>query len=73
MLFYTFFNHLESLPVLSLGKRGFHTFGHPYGWCVGKATMVRTTVVKTHGRQSELNPTPVELPKVRHLPLEHAC
>jgi hypothetical protein len=40
---------------------------------VGKATMVRTTVVKTHSRQRELNPTPVEPPTVRHLPLEHAC
>jgi hypothetical protein len=40
---------------------------------VGKAATVRTTVVKTHGRQRELNPTPVEPPSVRHLPLEHAC
>jgi hypothetical protein len=34
--------------------------------------MVRTTVVKTHSRQRELNPTPVEPPTVRHLPLVHA-
>jgi hypothetical protein len=40
---------------------------------VGKATMVRSTVVKTHGKQRELTPTPVEPPTVRHLPLEHAC
>jgi hypothetical protein len=60
-------------PLLSLGKWGFHTFSHPHGGCVGKATMVRTTVVKTHGRQRELNPTFVEPPAVRHLPLEHAC
>jgi hypothetical protein len=40
---------------------------------VGKATMVRTTVVKTHGGQRELNPTVVEPPTIRHLPLEHTC
>jgi hypothetical protein len=60
-------------PLLSLGKWGFHTFSHPYGRCVGKATMVRTTVVKTHGRQRELNWTTVEPPTIRHLPLDHAC
>jgi hypothetical protein len=58
--------------LLSIGKCGFHTCSHPYGGCVGKATMVRTIVVKTHGRQ-KLNPTPVEPPTVQHLPLEHAC
>jgi hypothetical protein len=60
-------------PLLSLGKRGFHTFSHPYGGCLGKAAVVRNTVVKTRGRQRELNPTPVQPPTVRHLPLEHAC
>jgi hypothetical protein len=57
----------------SVRKWGFHTCIHPYGGCVGKATMVRTTVVKTHGRQMTLNPTPLEPPTVRHLPLERAC
>jgi hypothetical protein len=60
-------------PLLSLGKWGSHTFSHPYGGCVGKATMVKTAAVKTHGRQRELNPTSVEPPTIRHQPLEHAC
>jgi hypothetical protein len=40
--------------LLSIGKWGFHTCSHPYGGCVKKATMVRTTVVKTHGRHAVL-------------------
>jgi hypothetical protein len=35
--------------------------------------MVRTVVVKNHGRQRELNPATVEPPTVQHLPLEHSC
>jgi hypothetical protein len=45
--------------LLSIGKWGFHTCSHPYGGCVGRATMVRTTVVKTHVKHREMNPTPV--------------
>jgi hypothetical protein len=59
--------------LLLIGKWGAHTCSHPYGGFVGKATMVRSIVVKTHSRQRELNPTSVEPPTVRHLPLEHAC
>jgi hypothetical protein len=45
--------------LLSIGKWGFHTCSHLDGGCAVKATMARTTMVKTRDRDGELHLTHV--------------